>query len=33
MGSDDVFGVDDDEWDGETQAILDSESEEDENEQ
>ena len=33
MGSDNDFGADGDEWDGETQAILDSESEEDENEQ
>jgi hypothetical protein len=33
MGSDDIFGGDGDEWDEETQAILDSESEDDENEQ
>ena len=33
MGSDDIFGGDGDEWDEETQAILDSESEDDENQQ
>ena len=33
MGSDDIFGGDCDECDEETQAILDSESEDDENEQ
>ena len=33
MGSDDIFGGDGDEWDEETRAILDSESEDDENEQ
>ena len=31
MGSDDIFGGDGDEWDEETQAILDSESEVDDN--